>query len=234
MRAKPSRNRAGPRRAARPPAPGTKLEGTMKTAATVILVIALIGMIPKKKKHEPPPAGAPAAGAVQARSCPEIMATDDSVHIERIFKHAKHLTRKRSVSEEQLRYISASIVKYARAYCIEPELGAALIARESAYNPNATSPSGACGLGQMLPSTASRMGASDCYDIDQNLNGAMRYFRQMLDMWQGHSDQVDRGLASYLVGPGAVKSHGGVPWGNSTCKRYIADIYSYRDTMLSY
>jgi hypothetical protein len=206
----------------------------MKTAATVILVIALIGMIPKKKKHEPPPATAPVAGSVQARSCPELQASDDSVHVERILKHAANLTRRRAVDQGQLRFIAESIVKYSRTYCIEPELGAALIARESAYNPKATSGSGACGLGQMLPSTARKMGASDCYDIEQNLNGAMRYMRLMLDMWDGYSDQVDRALASYLVGPGTVKKHGGVPWGNSTCKRYITDIYSYRDTMLSY
>lgn len=206
----------------------------MKTAATVILVIALIGLIPKKKKQTPPPGGRPATSApAQPRLCPAQQSEDPDIHVNRIVAHAKNLTRRRGADEGQLRVIAETIVKYANTNCIEPELAAALIARESAYNPRATSPSGACGLGQMLPSTARKMGASDCYDIEQNLRGAMAYFRLMLDMWDSYGDQVDRALASYLVGPGTVKNHGGVPWGNSTAKRYLADIYSYRDSMLS-
>ena len=202
----------------------------MKTAAAIILVVALIGLIPKKKKeHAPPASGVP----IVARSCPDQQNADNSIHVERILRHALKLTKRRGADEGQLRFIAESIVKHARAQCIEPELGAALIARESAYNPRATSPSGACVLGQMLPSTARKMGASDCYDIEQNLRGAMAYFRNMLDMWSGTSDQVDRALASYLMGPGTVKNHGGVPWGNSTAKRYISDIYAYRDSMLA-
>ena len=86
----------------------------------------------------------------------------------------------------------------------------------------------------MLPSTARGMGASDCFDIEQNLRGAMGYLRLMLDKWDGYSDQVDRALASYLLGPLTVERRGGVPWNNATCKRYITDIYSYREKIKAY
>jgi hypothetical protein len=205
----------------------------MKTAAVIVLVVALIGLIPKKKKHEPPP---PATTPItQSKHCtpPDKIEIDD-VTVRRIVQHGKHLYRKQSQSDATLDRIARGIVKYTKMNCIEPELGAAIIARESGYNPNAVSPSGACGLGQMLPSTARKMGASDCFDIDQNLRGAMAYFRGLLDIWAGYDDQTDRALASYLLGPGTVKNHGGVPWNNGTVKTYINDIHNYRNKILSY
>ena len=208
----------------------------MKTAAAVVLIVALIGLIPKKKKKQPPPPSSTAAvQVVQSKNCtpPENVEIDEDL-VRRIVTHGQKLYRRQTVSDEKLDFIARNIIKYATLNCIEPELAASLVARESGYNPRAVSPSGACGLGQMLPSTARAMGASDCFDIEQNLRGAMAYLRQMLDMWEGYSDQMDRALASYLLGPGTIKRRGGVPWNNRTCKVYITDIYKYRDTIKSY
>ena len=201
----------------------------MKTVATVVLLIALIGLIPKKKKHhEPPPGARPAV--VQSSNCrpPDPLVVDEDA-VGRVLRHAQK--RRRGAGGDELETISRAIVKYAALNCIEPELAAALISAESAYNPRAVSPSGACGLGQMLPSTARLMGASNCFDIDQNTSASMAYFRRMLDMWEGTQDQVDRALASYLLGPGTVKNHGGVPWNNGTARQYINLIYQYRDAI---
>lgn len=206
----------------------------MKTAAVIVLVVALIGLIPKKKKHEPPPQEN-VPPITQSKHCkaPSKIEIDD-LTVSRIVKHGQKLYRRQSQSNDTLDHIARAIIKNAKANCIEPELAAALIARESGYNPNAVSPSGACGLGQMLPSTARRMGATDCFDIEQNTRASMAYFRNLLDIWDGYDDQVDRALASYLLGPGSVKNHGGVPWNNGTVKTYINDIYSYRQKILSY
>jgi hypothetical protein len=208
----------------------------MKTAAAVVLIVALISLVPKKKKQPlPPSASSTSTRVVPSKNCkpPENIVIDEKL-VGQIVMHGKKLFRRQSVSDEKLDIIARNIIKYSELNCIEPEIAAALIARESGYNPRAVSPSGACGLGQMLPSTARNMGASDCFDIEQNLRGAMAYLRQMLDMWDGYSDQMDRALASYLLGPLTVKKRGGVPWNNGTCKRYITDIYSYRDKIKSY
>jgi len=51
----------------------------------------------------------------------------------------------------------------------------ALVQAESAFNPNARSPKGAIGLGQLMPNTAEQLGV-DPHDMHQNLDGAARYF----------------------------------------------------------
>jgi soluble lytic murein transglycosylase-like protein len=202
----------------------------MKTAATVVLIIALIGLIPKKKKHheQPPPSTRPPV--VQSSNCqpPNPLVVDEDA-VGRVLRHAQK--RRHGAGRDELETIARAIVKYATLNCIEPELAAAIISAESAYNPRAVSPSGACGLGQMLPSTARNNGADNCFDIDQNARASMTYFRRLLDMWAGTQDQVDRALASYLLGPGAVKNHGGVPWNNGTVRQYINLIYQYRDAI---
>jgi len=206
----------------------------MKTAAAIILLIAIIGMFPKhKKKHPEPARGAPPI--VQNRSCsPEDPMYTDETLVGRIVKHARAIRPRSGQSEEELTFIAQNIVKYSANYCIEPELAAALIARESGYYPRAVSRSGACGLGQMIPSTARNMGISDCFDVDQNVNGTLRYFRGLLDRWSGYDDQTDCALASYLSGPGNVSCGKGAQWQNGSTSRYLQDIYSYRNKMKSY
>jgi soluble lytic murein transglycosylase-like protein len=133
-----------------------------------------------------------------------------------------------SINDELLRKISDSIVFYADKHNIDSALAAALIARESRFNPNAVSPSAAKGLGQLIDSTASNMGVSDPFNIDQNLDGSFKYFRQMLDIWQGHDNQMVMALAGYLTGPRVVKDCNCVP---DSSQPYITDIINYAETI---
>ncbi len=211
----------------------------MKTAAAVVAVVALFSLFGKKHKNRVPPPPIPApivspdirTGYPYGYACqsPESVVVDETVK-SKIIRFGKQLYRKPIVTEQVLSDVAYYIVVYAQANCIQPELAAALIARESGYNPRAVSRTGAKGLGQLIDSTAREMGVSDPFDIQQNLRGSIGYFKRMLDKWSGYSDQTDRAIASYLQGPGTVKRVGGVP---SSARRYINDIYSYRDKISS-
>ena len=198
----------------------------MKTAAAIILLLALVGMYPRHKKKENHPPGMPPAAVYDITTpSPDI--------VQRIVRHAKAIRPRSGQSDEELTRIAENIVKYSTAYGIEPELGAALIARESGYNPRATSPSGACGLGQMMPGTAAKMGATDCHDIEQGVRGSMAYMRSLMDTWSGRDMQVDCALASYLTGPRNVKCDSSL-WQSGNCSRYLKGIYEYRNAIKSY
>ena len=200
----------------------------MKTVAAIVVVLALLGMFPKHKhKHQQLPP--PPAAVSQMYSCmkPEEVQVD-SARVDRIVKFGSHLYRTPIVGEATLRGIASYIVRYATSNCIEPELAAALIARESGFNPNAVSPTGAKGLGQLIDSTARKMGVTDPFDVEQNVRGSIGYFKQLLDIWNGYPDQIERALASYNAGPKAVQNGG-----PGVSQRFVTDILKYRDTMQS-
>src|SRR6188474_3239667 len=72
------------------------------------------------------------------------------------------------------------IQKAASEAGIDPALFDALIATESAYDPNARSRAGALGLSQLMPGTAQALGLSNPLDPTQNLKGGATYLSQML------------------------------------------------------
>jgi len=125
------------------------------------------------------------------------------------------------VVKEEARIIAGNIVRFSQQHDVNPKLVAALIARESRFNRYAVSSSNAQGLGQLLPSTAATLEVDDPFNIEQNVRGTTRYFKSMLDRWEGKSQQVPLALASYKDGYNAVKRNGG--YSNHT-QRYINDI----------
>ena len=105
-----------------------------------------------------------------------------------------------------------------RVYALESQFGLpnglldALVWTESRYNPLAVSKAGAGGLGQLMPGTARDLGVSNRFDPAENLEGAARYLRQMLDEF----GVVHLALAAYNAGPGAVKRARGIPRNGET------------------
>lgn len=75
---------------------------------------------------------------------------------------------------------------YAMHYGVPPELIAALIDVESAWNPRAVSNKGAMGLMQLMPETARRFGAFSPFDVEQNIAAGTRYVTTL--MWEFRGD----------------------------------------------
>lgn len=100
------------------------------------------------------------------------------------------------------------------------EVFEAMIGAESDFDPNAISPKGAQGLGQLMPDTASDMKVSDPYDPHQNLIGSARYLTGLM----AEFGTLELALAAYNAGPERVREFKGVPPFPVT-KAYIADIF---------
>ncbi|MFA5839801.1 MAG: lytic transglycosylase domain-containing protein [Candidatus Margulisiibacteriota bacterium] len=124
-------------------------------------------------------------------------------------------------SDEEAGQIAESIAKYSIEYGVSPKLVAAMMARESRFNPNAVSSSGAIGLGQLLPSTAKGLKVDDPYDIDQNTMGTTKYLKYLLDRFAKYDDQVAMAISGYFEGPNAVERNMGV---KTHTAQYVNDI----------
>jgi len=104
--------------------------------------------------------------------------------------------------------IDALVQQNAATWQVDPALIKAVIANESGFNANATSPVGARGLMQLMPETAASLGVRDSYDPAQNVAGGARYLRGLLDRFGGDKRLA---IAAYNAGPGAVEKYGDVP-----------------------
>ena len=122
---------------------------------------------------------------------------------------------------KQAKEIAESIVTHSKTYNVDPKLVAALMRRESGFNPRALSSSGAVGLGQLLPSTCKTTGVENPYDVDENTKGTVRYVRYLLEKFASFEDPVKFALAGYLEGPnGVYRNHGY----KAATSQYVEDI----------
>jgi soluble lytic murein transglycosylase-like protein len=101
-----------------------------------------------------------------------------------------------------------AIDRYARQYGVDPVLVRAVIQVESNFNPQCVSKKGARGLMQLMPATAKRFGVTRVHDPEENIKGGVRYLSFLRGLYR---DDLQRILAAYNAGEGAVKRHGGVP-----------------------
>jgi transglycosylase-like protein with SLT domain len=96
----------------------------------------------------------------------------------------------------------------AERHGLDPDLVMAVVSVESAFQPRAVSPKGARGLMQLMPPTARELGVQDAFDPAANLDGGSRHLSALMARYNG---DLNKALAAYNAGQGAVDRHRGVP-----------------------
>ena len=107
-----------------------------------------------------------------------------------------------------------------RHHWLDIDLLASVIKAESGGNVHAVSRTGAKGLMQLMPSTASQLGVSDSFAPDQNLQGGSAYLDQLLSRYH---ENLALALAAYNAGPAAVDRYHGIPPYRET-RNYVARV----------
>lgn len=117
---------------------------------------------------------------------------------------------------EMVDRIAGALVRECAATGLDVRVVAALIAKESSFNPKAVNPAGgARGLGQLMPDTARWLGVQDPFDPDQAIAGICKYLVHLRDRWTDGGTAWVKILASYRLGQGtiqrALQSTGTIP-----------------------
>ena len=101
------------------------------------------------------------------------------------------------------RFIQAAAEKHG----FDWQLIVAQIYQESHIDPLAKSFAGARGLMQILPGTARSLGVKDVYNAVENINGGVRYLKELYDYYHGIAgiDRMMMALAAYNAGRGHVE-----------------------------
>jgi soluble lytic murein transglycosylase-like protein len=94
------------------------------------------------------------------------------------------------------------IDRYSAIHQVERALVRAIIATESNFNPAARSPAGAIGLMQLMPGTARELGVNPLVP-EQNIEGGIRYFAQLLKIF----GRIELALVAYNAGPGFAERY---------------------------
>lgn len=114
-------------------------------------------------------------------------------------------------------------------YGVSERLLKAIAYTESGFQSNITSSSGAMGIMQLMPSTASAYGVADPYDAYQNIMGGAAVLKDLLNMFQGNQSLA---IAGYNAGCGNVKKYDGIPPFTET-QNYVAKVTSLMQTGVS-
>ncbi|MDZ7840433.1 MAG: lytic transglycosylase domain-containing protein [Gammaproteobacteria bacterium] len=118
----------------------------------------------------------------------------------------------------------ALIDTVARRHDMDPALVKAIVQAESAFDPNAVSRSGARGLMQVLPETASRFSIANLSDPHQNLKAGVLYLKHLIELFDGN---VTMAVAAYKAGPNRVRRYRGVPPYSET-RNYLTKVMGLR------
>jgi hypothetical protein len=114
-------------------------------------------------------------------------------------------TSKWMPSQVDVQRFASVIESTARAHGVEAALVHAVITAESGYNPRAYSKAGATGLMQLMPATAARYGVRNIWDPVENIQGGVRYLKDLIAMFNGN---LELAVAAYNAGENAVIRHG--------------------------
>jgi len=121
-------------------------------------------------------------------------------------------------------WITGYVDRVSRANDLPPALVHAIIKAESNGQRKAVSPKGAKGVMQLMPFTSKRMRVVDPFDPIENIEGGIRYIKELLVSFEG---DLTNTVAAYNAGPAAVRKYGGVPPYQETrlYVRRVMDLY---------
>jgi soluble lytic murein transglycosylase-like protein len=139
----------------------------------------------------------------------QVSFTDDPKHdgfvkLEKTWKGWREPIQPNNYRDNKKRF-SVFVIDASTRHQVPEYLVSAVIHAESYYNPYAISKAGAVGLMQLMPGTAKRYGVHDRQNPEQNIEGGVRYLRDLLEMFDGN---VQLALAAYNAGENAVKKYG--------------------------
>ena len=115
------------------------------------------------------------------------------------------------------------ILRAANRHEVDPALVKAIIMVESRYDPHAISKQGAKGLMQLMPRTARSLGVEDSFNPEHNVNGGVKYLKQLLDEFD---DNLKFALAAYNAGSSRVRRYRGIPPIKAT-QYYVNRVFQY-------
>lgn len=108
-------------------------------------------------------------------------------------------------------------------YGVDERLLKSIAKTESSFRSDATSRSGAMGIMQLMPATASSLGVSNAYDARENILGGAKYISQLLQQYNGDTSLA---LAAYNAGSNNVDKYGGIPPFTET-RNYVSKVLGY-------
>ena len=149
--------------------------------------------------------------------------TPDGFKGELYLREAPKRPPRRRSSGMDNRWMMEYAERCSRANNLSPALVKAIIRAESNGERFAVSSKGAQGMMQLMPFTARRMNVSDPFDPIENIEGGVKYIKELLGTFGGN---LVHAVAAYNAGPNAVKKYGGIPPYKET-RLYVKRVMNY-------
>ncbi|WP_246252701.1 lytic transglycosylase domain-containing protein [Allomesorhizobium camelthorni] len=115
--------------------------------------------------------------------------------------------------------ITRLVVEAAERHNVDVGFAVAVVTAESRLDRLRNSPKGARGPMQLMPATAKRFGVTDICDPEENIDGGVRYLRELTDEFRNPLLVA----AAYNAGEMRVREHGGIPPFKETLG-YVAEV----------
>lgn len=203
-----------------------------KLVATFILILAAVSAPAQQRPLSPPERPPiPLTNEDQERARAEELKRKKAADAE-VFQRAAQIKIPAILAGHHISSgnpaIDALVQEAAAQNGLDPCLILSIMRAESGFNRTAVSVKGAMGLMQLMPETATRFGVKNIFDPRENVLGASRYLRWLLERFSG---DVRLALAGYNAGEGSVEFYGyRIPPFLET-QNYVRTIYARYSTI---
>lgn len=203
-----------------------ELQQTVKYGALLYMVVAMAA-IPAgicNTSYQPMNIASPIIAPPEVPLALQALTGSAPVQISEFATEEKSLETQMQAQKPAEPPFHSHILRASRTYDVDAALIRAIIMAESSNNPRAVSHRGAQGLMQLMPTTAKWLGVEDAFDPALNIDGGVRYFKKLLDRFNG---DIKLALAAYNAGSRYVRKYGGVPPFRAT-RMYIQKVLKYQ------